>query len=194
MPAKTARNVYDPRVRELIRATGNPDLFPELNIPRSTISGWLRGDFKPAVGAEAVSQTEIELHARLAKLERRIQILVAVLRLLLALVRVSGCRLTGERLPTDQAKADILRAVDAARKTLPLRSAVRVLGLSLSRYHAWKQAERACDLADRGVLRPAVQRGPAAQRPERTDPRRGVLRARREHPRGAGDRQEGGPG
>ena len=82
MPAKTARNVYDPRVRELIRATGKPDLFPELDIPRSTISGWLRGDFKPAVGAEAVSQTEIELHARLAKLERRIQILVAVLRLL----------------------------------------------------------------------------------------------------------------
>ena len=72
-----------------------------------------------------------------------------MLRLLLALVRVSGCRLTGERLPTDKAKADILRAVDAARKTLPLRSAVRVLGLSLSRYHAWKHAERACDLADR---------------------------------------------
>ena len=32
MPAKTARNVYDARVREPIRATGNPDLFPELNI------------------------------------------------------------------------------------------------------------------------------------------------------------------
>jgi hypothetical protein len=53
MPAKTARNVHDPRVRELIRAAGNPDLFPELNIPRSTVSGWLRGAFKPAVGAEA---------------------------------------------------------------------------------------------------------------------------------------------
>jgi len=65
MASRTARNVYDPRVRELIRATGNPDLFPELDIPRSTIWGWLRGDFKPAVGAEAVSQTEIELHATL---------------------------------------------------------------------------------------------------------------------------------
>ena len=73
----SARNVYDPRVRELIRATGNPDLFPELNIPRSTISGWLRGDFKPAVGSEAVSQTEAKLHARLSKLERRVQILLA---------------------------------------------------------------------------------------------------------------------
>ena len=70
MASKTARNVYDPRVRGLIRATGNPDLFPDLNIPRSTISGWLRGDFKPAVGVGAVSKSEIELHARLAKLER----------------------------------------------------------------------------------------------------------------------------
>jgi hypothetical protein len=50
----SARNVYDPRVRELIRATGDPHLFPELNIPRSTISGWLRGDFKPAVGVGTV--------------------------------------------------------------------------------------------------------------------------------------------
>jgi putative transposase len=58
-------------------------------------------------------------------------------------------RTTGNRLPTGKAKADILRAVDAVRKTLPLRAAVRVLGLSLSRYHAWKRAERACDLTDR---------------------------------------------
>ena len=101
MATKTARNVYDPRIRELIRATGNPDLFPELDIPRFTISGWLRGDFKPAVGAQALSQSEVELHARVAKLATRVQILLAVVRLLLALVRVSGCRLTGERLAPD---------------------------------------------------------------------------------------------
>jgi hypothetical protein len=57
MATMTARNVYDPRIRELIRATGNPDLFPELNTPRSTISGWLRGDFKPAGEAQALSQS-----------------------------------------------------------------------------------------------------------------------------------------
>jgi putative transposase len=91
----------------------------------------------------------VELHARLAKLATRVQILLAVMRLLVALVRVSGCRLTGERLPDGNAKADVLRAVDAATKTPPPRSAVRVSGLSLSRYHAWKLAERACDLADR---------------------------------------------
>jgi hypothetical protein len=40
MPTRTApRNVYDPRVRAVIRATGNPDLLPELNIFRSTAAG-----------------------------------------------------------------------------------------------------------------------------------------------------------
>ena len=35
------RRAYDPRVRELVCATGNPDMFPELNIPKSTLRGWL---------------------------------------------------------------------------------------------------------------------------------------------------------
>jgi hypothetical protein len=66
------RNVYDPRVRELIRATGNPDLFPELHIPRSTSAGWLRGTFRPALGADSVSRTEVDLYAENAKLKRRV--------------------------------------------------------------------------------------------------------------------------
>jgi hypothetical protein len=62
------RNVYDPRVRQLIRATGNPDLFPELDVPRSTAAGWLRGEFKTALGIDRVSKAEAELHAENAKL------------------------------------------------------------------------------------------------------------------------------
>ena len=91
--SNAVRNVYDPRARELIRTTGNPNLFPELNIPRSTLARWLRGQFKPAVGTHLVSQSEVELHGQIAKLERRAPVLHAVVRLLLMLVRVSGCRL-----------------------------------------------------------------------------------------------------
>ncbi len=46
------RRVYDPRFRQLICATGNPGMFPDLNIPKSTIRGWLHGDFRPAVGID----------------------------------------------------------------------------------------------------------------------------------------------
>ena len=116
------RNVYDPRVRELIRATGKPNLFPELNIPRSTVAGWLRGQFKPAIGSARVSKSKVELHDKVARLERRVVVLHAVVRLLLMLVRVSRCRLDGRRLPEGDAKAQALDAIYAARKTLSLKS------------------------------------------------------------------------
>jgi hypothetical protein len=35
-PLRTRRS-YDHRIREIICETGDPDLFPELKIPRSTI-------------------------------------------------------------------------------------------------------------------------------------------------------------
>jgi hypothetical protein len=36
-----ARRSYDHRNREMICETGDPDLFPELKIPRPTIRRWL---------------------------------------------------------------------------------------------------------------------------------------------------------
>jgi hypothetical protein len=111
--------------------------------------GWLRGQFKPALGGASVSRTEAELYGKIAKLKRRLLVLAAVVRLLLVLVRLSDGRLKGERLPDGTAKAQVLEAIDAAKRTLPLKSVVRVLGLSQSRYHAWRRLDVACGLADR---------------------------------------------
>jgi transposase InsO family protein len=124
-------------------------LFPELHIPRSTSAGWLRGEFRPALGADSFSRTEVELYAENAKLKRRVLVLGTVVRLLLVLVRISGCRLTGDRLPDGKAKTEVLTAITAGQKALPLKSVLRILGLSPSRYHAWRRLESACQLADR---------------------------------------------
>ena len=80
------RRVYDARVRELICATGNPRLFPELNIPKSTLRGWINGEFRTAAGTESVTRTEIELYAENAKLRRRVRVLQTIMCLLLVLV------------------------------------------------------------------------------------------------------------
>jgi hypothetical protein len=37
------RRTYDHRIREMICQTGDPDLLPELKIPRSTIRNWFPG-------------------------------------------------------------------------------------------------------------------------------------------------------
>jgi hypothetical protein len=87
------RNLYDPRVSELACATGNADLFPELKVPKSTLRGWLNGQFRTAVGTESVTRTEIELYSENAKLRRRVRVVQAVMCQLLVLIRVLGCRL-----------------------------------------------------------------------------------------------------
>ncbi|HMA96938.1 MAG TPA: hypothetical protein VKP30_29840, partial [Polyangiaceae bacterium] len=105
--------------RELICATGNPDLFPELKIPKSTLRGWLRGEctapsalphcvravalrgilhfvdyseslrVRTELGSESVTQTEIDLYSENVRLRKRVRVLQAVMCLLLVLVRVT---------------------------------------------------------------------------------------------------------
>ena len=92
--------------------------------------------------------TEPQLRQEILKLQRRVEKLATLLRLALALLHGSGFRLSGERLPDGPAKRRILRAVDRARGCLPLRGVLRFLGLSPSRFHAWRQRHTACTLDD----------------------------------------------
>ena len=87
--------------------------------------------------------------AVIAKLERRVRILAAVVRLLLALLRTSGFRLSDKRLPQGAAKACILRTITSAASALPLAVISKILGLPASRYHAWSRAAKGCGLDDR---------------------------------------------
>jgi putative transposase len=71
--------------------------------------------------------------------------MTALYQLLLALVRVAGARLERRRIVDDGSKALLLRAVDRSRAVLPLRSALRVIGLSSSRHHSWSRELSTCD-------------------------------------------------
>jgi transposase InsO family protein len=59
-----------------------------------------------------------------------------------------GFELTHERLPDGRAKIRILLAVDLAREYVPLRTVLRFLRLSPSRFHAWRLLQHACALND----------------------------------------------
>jgi hypothetical protein len=48
------------------------------------------------------------------------------------------------RLPDGRAKMRILRAVDRAHEYLPLRTVLRFLRVSPSRFHAWGRRQSAC--------------------------------------------------
>ncbi len=89
-----------------------------------------------------MTQTEI------LTLRARIQKLSAIIRLLLVFIQVLGIRLDETRLPEGAAKARLLRAIDRSKDSLSLKGALKVLGLSTSRYHRWRYKEQHCGLDD----------------------------------------------
>src|SRR5712692_9381824 len=110
---------YDHRLRNLVQRTGDVTVATNLGVPRSTARGWLAAAPTVVVCLEA-DLTEPELRQEVLKLRRRVQKLTALLRLVLALLRTSGVRLTEERLPDGSDKIRIMRAVDRARAFVPL--------------------------------------------------------------------------
>jgi putative transposase len=149
MPSLTRpQQRYDHRLRRLVQRTGDVTVATALGVPRSTARGWLGVTPMVVVCLEVADLTEPELRQEVLKLRRRVQKLTALLRLVLALLRTSGFRLTGERLPDGRAKMRILRAVDGACEYLPLRVVLRFLQVSPSRFHTWRRLQRACALDD----------------------------------------------
>lgn len=147
MPAALRRS-YDHRIRQAVVEAGSIDLFPALEIPDSTLRSWLqRGPANVVALADEDAEVSV-LRARLANLERRVDVLSAVVRLLVTLVRVTGATLTGERVPGEHAKRRILHAIERAEPAIGRTATLRVIGLKPARLREWNERSLACALAD----------------------------------------------
>ena len=133
----------------MICETGDPDLFPELKIPRSTIRSWLHRGIPDVVTCDLLSAETTELLVEIQELRHRAAVLGAIVGLLVAMLRVSERRLDHERLPEGNGKRALLRAIERASRVVPLSVALRIARLSPSRYHGWRRAEIRCELDDR---------------------------------------------
>lgn len=96
-----------------------------------------------------------ELQREVLRLQTRISKLIALLRVLLVVLKLSRLSLNQIRFPDGNEKRSLLRVIEQARSVLPLRSVLRVVRLSSSRYHHWKQ-ENECALDD-GLSCPGVR-------------------------------------
>jgi hypothetical protein len=116
MPRRPPR-AYDHRLKEQIIRAGDPDLFPDLEIPRSTAASWIRRGLGEVVSLDS-DDGGLALRDRVAKLEQRVAMLTAILRLVLALLRVSGFKLELARVPDAAGKQRLLGAIERARGDL----------------------------------------------------------------------------
>jgi putative transposase len=148
MRTPNSRRIYDYRIRQTICETGDRDLFPELNIPRSTVRSWIHRGVPDVVSGDSVECDRSDLLFEVQELQRRIAMLCAVVGLLRAMLRVSKVRFNFERLPDGNDKKTLIRAIERSGKAIPIRAALRITRLSPSRYHRWCRAEAGCDLDD----------------------------------------------
>ena len=128
-----SRRTYDYRIREAICESGDRDLFPELNIPRSTIRSWIHRGMPEVISSDPVAQDRAVLVAEIERLRGRTALLGAVVGLLIAMLRASKIQLDYERLPDGDAKKILLRAIARARNVLPLNAALRITRLGFAR-------------------------------------------------------------
>ena len=138
---------YDHRLRDHVRTTRDIDSAMQRGVPRSTARSWLTEPTVEVITVDVLNMETLRLQREVLQLRRRVQKLAALLRVLLVVCRISGYSLNQARLPGGNDKRALLRAIDRSRSSLPLRSLLRVVRLSPSRYHAWNRQEE-CALDD----------------------------------------------
>ena len=112
MTTLRTRRTYDHRIREMICETGDPDVFPELKIPRSTIRNRFHRGIPDVVPCDLLSVKKTELLAEMQELRHRAAVLGAIVGLLVAMSRVSERRLDHERLREGNGKRALHRAIE----------------------------------------------------------------------------------
>ncbi len=163
MSANSRGRIYDYRIREQIVRTGDPDLFPELDIPRGTALTWIRRGMPDVVWLDQPDDDNARLRERIAGLDRRVAVLTALLRLVLTVLRISGIQLG--RVTVRAHRQALLYALGHATRVMSMRAALRVLGVSSSCVAEWKGAQTPCELAEQSACpMPHPQRLSAKER------------------------------
>ncbi len=85
-----SRRQHDHQIRDAVVETGDITLFAHLNIPDPTLRSWLRRGARPVVTNGDERRDATALRVTVAKLERRVATLGALVRLRMILVRTTG--------------------------------------------------------------------------------------------------------
>ena len=103
---------YDHRLRDLVRSTRDIGHATRRGVPRSTARGWLTSTGTNVVTVDVVDLDILRLQQEVLALRQRVQRLVAMLRLLVVLMKVSGLSLASTWIADGPRKASLLRAID----------------------------------------------------------------------------------
>ncbi len=89
-----------------------------------------------------------ELLEQVDSLRQRAKVQAAIIGLLVRVLRLRGGKFDADRVPDGVTKSAVLRAITSASGVVSLGTALRIVGVSTARYHAWRRKEEGCGLDD----------------------------------------------
>ena len=137
---------YDHRIKQMIADTGNPNLFPQLNIPPSTSREWIKKRTFDVVTLSELNYSNDELATQVSQLKGEIEKLKTMQKLVIFTFRIFGFQLQYQRLPKAENKKLLMEAINAAAKQLSLKDCLDAIGLSLARYRNCLKSNSSCEL------------------------------------------------
>jgi hypothetical protein len=129
---------YDPMIKRMVVESGNRNLFPELNIPRTTINYWL----KESKSKDSYPKNHIYEEA--LKKERKEVYELKAQNLLL-----HGCLkkvlLTNNfDVKNKESRKFVVEIVEEFKSLIPIRQILRIINISPSNYYRWKTEVLGC--------------------------------------------------
>ena len=130
---------YDPMIKKMIIETGNRNLFPELNIPRTTINYWLK-ESKEKVTSKTSHFYEQTIRAlKKDNFEQKAKSLLAK-KCLEKLLRELG----GYDKKSKENRKFVVETIESFKGLLTLKEIINVVGISQTTFYRWKVEVYGC--------------------------------------------------
>jgi len=146
--AAMAYRRYEPRLKNLVAKSNDLSQFLALGIPVSTLRQWQKNGVLDFFTLPQFELSDAQLIQENLKLAARVDALVAEKTLITKTITIFGFQIQYQRLPSAEAKSEILAAIKGAASMFPLSTCLELIGLSTARYHAWIKRQIKCLLLD----------------------------------------------
>ncbi len=127
-------NSYSDEVRYMITKTGDPCLFPDLNIPKSTANYWIQ---KGLTEERNISPEYISLFKRIELLEKNLKKEKELRHLLEKVKKIAPLNKETEKVIDPHKRKQIMSAIKDTLKHASIVECLKIIGLSKATYYRW---------------------------------------------------------
>lgn len=131
---------YDPAIKKMIADSGQPNLFPELKIPRTTALYWIEKSREVHASELKISdhQDFYMLRKEIFKLKAEREMLMKILS------KVSDLKPLQSLLGMEK-KEYIVKLIDDMRGIVPVIDALKLIKISSDKYYRWRAEVYGCE-------------------------------------------------